>query len=98
MPKLIKTAKSLKEFIILNKPVYFFSFDLNKYEKTRGFFIDYRKEIPGTIHEDADSLMDAIARVDYSAKKQRGFVSKYVTFHEGGSTKALVQNIASALG
>lgn len=88
----------MKEFIIMGKPVYFFSFDLNKYEKTRGFFIDYRKEIPGTIHEDVESLLAAIAAGDYSAERQAGFVAKYVTFHEEGSTKALVRNLASILG
>ncbi len=42
-------SSAFMERLLLNKPVVFAADDIDKYE--RGFFIDYRKDLPGEIVE-----------------------------------------------
>lgn len=86
------------EFMILDKPTYFFGFDLERYERARGFCIDYQKEVPGVVYQDSRSLLAAIARAEYSPSRQHAFLTKYVTLDRGGSTKALADDIARIVG
>ena len=49
------------EFSLLNKPVIFFAYDLNNYlENERGFYLDYRNDLPGPVVYDSDELINVI--------------------------------------
>lgn len=81
------------EFIALDKPVYFFAFDLEEYESNRGLFIDYRKEVPGVIYQEPEELMHAILSSEYSFAEQQDFLAEYVSLNKGNNTKSLAQDI-----
>ncbi|MCL1798393.1 MAG: CDP-glycerol glycerophosphotransferase family protein [Eggerthellaceae bacterium] len=81
------------EFMIMRKPVYFFAFDLEEYEKARGIFIDYRKEVPGTVHDDAEDLVQAIVNSECALKKQQAFLKKYVSYSAGRNSQTLAEGI-----
>jgi CDP-glycerol glycerophosphotransferase (TagB/SpsB family) len=85
------------EFMIMEKPVYFFTFDLDEYEQARGIFIDYHKEVPGGIYKNSKNLVKAIANNTHSAHDQQAFLAKYVTYNNEKNTEALSQKLLSVL-
>ena len=49
------------EFALLNKPIIFFAYDLDNYlANERGFYLDYRNDLPGPIVYDTDELINVI--------------------------------------
>lgn len=66
------------EAAVKNIPLYFFAFDFEKYEKSRGLAIDYRAECPGPISSDARQIIKAIESKQYNWKALKLFADKYV--------------------
>ena len=49
------------EFGLLNKPIIFFAYDLENYlSNERGFYLDYKKDLPGPIVYTSDELIECI--------------------------------------
>lgn len=49
------------EFSLLNKPIIFFAYDLDNYlENERGFYLDYKNDLPGPIVFDSNQLIKVI--------------------------------------
>ncbi|MDR3063574.1 MAG: CDP-glycerol glycerophosphotransferase family protein [Methanobrevibacter sp.] len=52
------------DFAILEKPIIFFSYDLDYYLKEeRGFYLDYENDLPGTIVKNMDDLINTIQNI-----------------------------------
>jgi len=45
---------------IQNKPVYFYAFDLERYEKERAFYFDYESYVPGPVAKDFQTLLNLL--------------------------------------
>lgn len=82
---------------ILKKPLYFYAFDLDNYDIKRGFFIDYMKEIPGIITDDAKKIIDEIEKDNFNYKKEIDFINKYVDLSSKNNTKKLIELIKKDL-
>ena len=65
---------------ILNIPLYFYNFDMEKYNIVRGLAIDYN-ELPGFTSMDAKKLVECLEK-DYNMDYLRSFIKKYVTNKE----------------
>jgi len=78
---------------ILNKPLYFYAFDLDSYDVKRGFFIDYINEVPGIITDNPEEIINLIDNNIYDYKKLNKFVSKYVDLTNKNNTKKIVKLI-----
>ena len=76
----------------LNIPLFFFAFDLEEYLNNRGLTIDYKKELPGFVSEDANSIIEAIEQNNYDKNSLIKFREKYITNIEN-CTKKIVQFI-----
>jgi len=62
---------------VLNIPLYFYNFDMEKYDVARGLAIDYN-ELPGYTSSDPKTLVESLNKeYDYNYLKQ--FINKYVT-------------------
>lgn len=59
-------------------PLYFFAFDLKKYEGNRGLAIDYLNECPGLISADANEILSSIESGKYDMAVLQEFADKYV--------------------
>ncbi len=66
------------ESAVANKPVYFYNYDYDTYIDGRGFYIDYKKEMPGVISNDISKILDSIKNVKYDYLKLENFRKKYV--------------------
>ena len=78
------------EFGLLKKPVIFFAYDLDNYlSNERGFYLDYKKDLPGPIVFSTDELISAIVNgVDTS--KLESFIKMEAGAVDGNSSKRIV--------
>lgn len=61
------------EVAYLNKPLYFYSFDIDEFEKNRDFYLDIRKDMPGIVTSDAKKIINEIEKNHYDLKKIKEF-------------------------
>lgn len=85
------------EAMILKKPLYFYAFDFNQYEVNRGLFIDYKKEMPGIITDNAKILCTEIEKNNYDYSKQNKFCKKYLDLSKKDNTLAIIDLIKNNL-
>jgi len=69
------------DYLLLDKPVVFYPFDLANYREARGFFLDYEEVTPGPMATDFDELLESIeqvANVDTFAAERRAVRDEYL--------------------
>lgn len=81
------------EAAVLNIPVYFYVYDIDKYQEYRGLNIDLFREIRGAAFKDAERLMLAIGRGDYNFEQLKKFKKKYINVIDQTSTNKIVDLI-----
>ena len=78
------------EFAILEKPMIFYSYDLDKFEKSgRGFYENYKSIVPGPIAFKTDEIIDIIRSGIMGSDYTYKFLSTYLENCDGHSTKRL---------
>ena len=60
------------DYSILHRPMFFYAYDLDKYKNDlRGFYFDYRGEMPGPISTNTEELIHDIRNYDASEYDER---------------------------
>lgn len=79
------------EYGILNKPIIFFTYDLDSYlANERGFYYDFKTTVPGPIVYDSDELIDTIKNDEFDMSKISEFVMTQFDEIDGQSSKRVV--------
>ncbi|WP_251557318.1 CDP-glycerol glycerophosphotransferase family protein [Mesobacillus maritimus] len=86
------------EYAILNKPMVFFPYDLAQYSKTRGFWEDYKKLVPGPIAYSTTEIIHSIKTKDFQLEKVAAFNQKWNTYSKGHSSGNIVAYTLGYLG
>lgn len=81
------------EASIVEKPIYFYVYDYNKYMDDRGWYIDYNKEMPGPIVSDFKQIIKMIENKEYNNQKIVEFKNKYINDLSKNSTNKLTKFI-----
>ena len=78
------------EYLLFEKPLVLYVPDLEAYEKTRGFYMDYR-EIPGRIVTRREDLAAAVREEMETdrTESRRAFLKKYMESCDGHSTERI---------
>ena len=84
------------QFAILNRPVLFYPYDYDKYVEIRGgFYIDYKKDLPGPICYNEEQLYDNLDNIEDTFKKYKDkmekFNKKYNKYLDGQSCKRFIE-------
>jgi len=66
------------EAALMNKPIYFYVYDFEKYTTNRDFYLDYKNEMPGFISKDAKEILEAINKGVFYEQKGQKFVKRYI--------------------
>jgi CDP-ribitol ribitolphosphotransferase len=82
----------LYEAGFLNKPLYFYAFDYDSYNKNRSLNVDYFKDLPGTVTKDAKEIVKAIEKDNYDYNELNKFIKKYIDYN-GNSCKKIYKLI-----
>lgn len=77
------------EYALLNKPIAFFCYDLEKYN--RGFYLSYPEDLPGEVYMNQDELEKFLAdeNLHTISDKHKDFVENYMTGCDGHSTERI---------
>jgi teichoic acid glycerol-phosphate primase len=78
------------EYAILNKPMIFYTYDLDEYMQTRGVEDSYIAELPGPIVKNTNSLIKTIKFHQYDMDKVSAFSRNWNTYSKGNASEQLV--------
>ncbi|OEC99890.1 MULTISPECIES: CDP-glycerol glycerophosphotransferase family protein [Methanobrevibacter] len=79
------------EFATLNKPIIFFTYDLDSYlSNERGFYYDFKKTVPGPIVHTSQELIDVIKKNEFDKSKISEFLNTQFDLIDGDSSKRIV--------
>ena len=83
------------DFAFLEKPIYFYAFDLDKYSSDRSFFYEYETYVPGPVAKDFQTLLNLINSnvAETYRKRMYGFKSFNFGNPDGMSAKRVVDRI-----
>lgn len=79
------------EYAILNRPVLFFTYDLDHYlANERGFYYDFKTTVPGPIVHTSDELIDSIKNNNFDNARLSEFVKTQFDEIDGKSSQRIV--------
>ena len=79
------------EYAILNRPIIFFTYDLEYYlANERGFYYDFKKSVPGPIAYTSDELIKIIENNEFDKSKISDFVMTQFDAIDGKASKRVV--------
>lgn len=79
------------DWYLLDKPVIYFTYDLDEYEAGRGLYFDFDDYVYGQVATDYEGLIDAIKREDLAAQKRQAFGDKFMSACDGRSTERTIE-------
>ncbi|MGL5153136.1 MAG: CDP-glycerol glycerophosphotransferase family protein [Clostridium sp.] len=65
------------DFTILERPIILFVPDLEEYENERGFYINYKKEIPGIITTKEEEIIKVVKENNFDIEKIKNFKNNF---------------------
>lgn len=80
------------EASVLNKPLYFYVYDIDEYEKTRGLNVNLVKEMKKSASTNIKKIVQAIENDEYDYQELEKFRNKYM-INDHNNTKRLVDFI-----
>ncbi|MFO7343029.1 MAG: CDP-glycerol glycerophosphotransferase family protein [Bacillaceae bacterium] len=85
------------EYAILEKPMVFFPYDLEKYERERGLWKKYEELVPGPIVRSTEELIACIENDSFDREKIRAFKETWNAYSQGFSSRNLVLYLSDSL-
>lgn len=79
------------DYAILNRPIYFYMYDLEEYAKDlRGFYLDIYNELPGKIYRKEEEMLKDISNSIFDFNKLSSFNSYFNNKEDGYASKRVV--------
>lgn len=75
------------EYALLDKPIVYFTYDLEKYENSRGLYYDFKEYIYGEVARCSDELIYAIRNCNMKSEMRKKFVNRFMSACDGKSTE-----------
>ncbi len=79
------------EYSLMLKPAVFYAYDLEGYDADRGFYINYKEEMPGPICNSTMEIISEIKNGAFDVTRMKAFRNKYMRKCDGHSTKRLLK-------
>ncbi|WP_180228865.1 CDP-glycerol glycerophosphotransferase family protein, partial [Bacillus cereus] len=82
----------------LGKPIFFFTYDIDKYRDTlRGFYFNFAEEAPGPLLKTSNEVIDAIENIEEIEAEYKGkfdqFYNRFCHLDDGNAAKNIVQKV-----
>lgn len=81
------------DFSVYQKPMIFYTPDLEEYRQEVGFYVDYENEMPGPICRKEEDIIEAIKENQFDLKKIEVFRDKFFKYQDGNSCERVVNLI-----
>ncbi|MBF2464063.1 CDP-glycerol glycerophosphotransferase family protein [Listeria welshimeri] len=85
------------EYALFERPMFFFSYDMEKYDKERGLIRNYQQFIPGPISKTTEELIEQIKIYNNSENLTR-FSEKWNKYSDGHASERLVSYMKKLTG
>ncbi|PZG35926.1 teichoic acid biosynthesis protein B [Listeria ivanovii] len=85
------------EFALLEKPMIFYTYDLQAYDKARGLSDGFLETIPGNCVFTTVELIEEIKKASFDLEKVRQFALKWNKYSDGSSSKRFVSLLKERL-
>jgi teichoic acid glycerol-phosphate primase len=79
------------EFSLLQKPIIFFTYDLEEYKRSRGVLEGFKNNLPGPIVRDTGSIIELIHTNRFDLDATNGYAERWNKYSKGHSSSNLVQ-------
>ena len=79
------------DWYLTNKPVVFFTYDLEEYEAGRGLYYDFEEYVYGLVAKDCYELESAIKRLELMEDKRNAFGEKFMSACDGKSAEKITK-------
>ena len=86
------------EASLLNIPMIFYAFDLEKYINERDFYFDFKEFVPGKIAYCQADIIDAVNKQDYCTERIAPFADMFFDNRDGKATDRVVKLLYDNLG
>ncbi|RIU94909.1 CDP-glycerol glycerophosphotransferase family protein [Oceanobacillus picturae] len=81
------------EFALLNKPMLFYAFDVEKYIEDRDFYYNFADFIPGPLIKSTRELTETIKEEKFDVDKIKAFVEYFFDNNLGNASKNVVDDL-----
>ncbi len=83
------------EYALLTRPMIFFAYDLEEYDRERSFYYSYKDFVPGMIVRNTEEILSAIKKneTDFDREQVEKFAQKFMSACDGKSTDRIMQII-----
>ena len=83
------------EYSLLERPMIFYAYDLEKYENDRSFYFDYRSFVPGEIVDSTEGIIAEIKRLETDFDKQKviNFKNDFMSACDGNSVDRIIKAV-----
>ncbi|GAF64983.1 teichoic acid biosynthesis protein [Bacillus sp. TS-2] len=81
------------EYALLNKPMIFFSFDVEEYIQKRDFYFEYQSFIPGVLVKSTEDMISSIKYNQFEQERIKPFVKYFFDDLDGKSSERFVNQI-----
>lgn len=86
------------EYALFERPMIFFSYDLDEYFDWRGFYYDYHQLTPGPVFDTNDAMIDYIMHIEerFDRQQVREFREQFMASCDGHATERILDMILNA--
>ncbi len=85
------------EATVVNKPIFFYLYDLNKYEENRGLNVNLNKEMKQVTFSNIEDIISIIKQEKYPYKEYEKFKQKYIETLDTNNSKRIIETIKKYL-
>ena len=75
------------DYALVNKPVVYFTYDLEEYENGRGLYYEFKDYVYGEVAKNSNELIDAIKNENMSSELRASFMEKFMEACDGNATE-----------
>ena len=86
-------SSAIFEFALLGRPMAFLAPDADAYERERGFYLDFRRDMPGPIFETTEELGAWIAAGDLDRTRSIAFAGTSFDVADGHASERFVDRV-----
>src|SRR5690606_13914364 len=79
------------EYSLLNKPIIFFSYDLEEYKQKKGLIEDYENNVPGPVVKKTQDVVKIIKDEQFDLEELKRYSNKWNKYSNGNSSENLVK-------
>ncbi len=92
-------SSAIIDYSILERPIFCFAYDYEKYQEKIGLYLDLEKELPEHFYKTEKDLINKISCIDwnYSIDVAKHFKQKHANFANGYASQKVVDRLTSIL-